>query len=330
MRPGRSGLFRGRGPAFTRTRLLIMTLSLSLASAQSLACQAPLAVQVLGSGGPIADDARASSGYLLWMDGKARLLVDAGGGTARTFGASGARIEDLEGIVLTHLHTDHSSDLVNLVKSAYFSERSRDLPVLGPTEGGRFPGIAHFLEALLAPDEGAYRYLSEFLDGEGAFVLKPEAVDAGVGQATRRQLGAGMSLRLIGVAHGPVPALGVVVEVDGKTVAFSGDQNNDNPAFAEAIEGVDLLVMHHAIAQASGRIARNLHATPRHIGRMAAASDVQGVLLSHLMQRSLRALPESRRHIRDAYDGPLTVAEDGHCYAVSGKAEAEGASAAMR
>lgn len=35
-----------------------------------------VALQVLGSGGPVADDARASSGYLLWIDGKARVLLD--------------------------------------------------------------------------------------------------------------------------------------------------------------------------------------------------------------------------------------------------------------
>ena len=38
-----------------------------------------ITLQVLGSGGPIADDGRASSGYLVWFDGKSRFLVDAGG-----------------------------------------------------------------------------------------------------------------------------------------------------------------------------------------------------------------------------------------------------------
>ena len=38
-------------------------------------------LQVLGSGGSIADDDRASAGYLVWLDGRARFLVDTGGGT---------------------------------------------------------------------------------------------------------------------------------------------------------------------------------------------------------------------------------------------------------
>jgi len=35
---------------------------------------------------------RASSSYLVWQDGQARVLVDAGGGSALRFGESGAKI----------------------------------------------------------------------------------------------------------------------------------------------------------------------------------------------------------------------------------------------
>ncbi len=47
-------------------------------------------LQVLGSGGPeIMQDQRASSSYLLWLDGKARLLVDAGAGQGFVTSACG-------------------------------------------------------------------------------------------------------------------------------------------------------------------------------------------------------------------------------------------------
>ena len=69
------------------------------------ACQtASLALQVLGSGGPEFDDQRASSSYLIWQNGKARVLIDIGGGAALRFEQSGANIEDLSAIVFTHLH----------------------------------------------------------------------------------------------------------------------------------------------------------------------------------------------------------------------------------
>jgi hypothetical protein len=41
----------------------------------------------------------------------------------------------------------------------------------------------------------------------------------------------------IGVKDGPVPALGYLVEVRGRRIAFAGDQNGDNPAFAAMIKG---------------------------------------------------------------------------------------------
>ena len=61
-------------------------------------------VQVLGSGGPELIGGRASSSYLVWIDGRARALVDLGGGAALRFGETGANIADLDVILFTHLH----------------------------------------------------------------------------------------------------------------------------------------------------------------------------------------------------------------------------------
>ena len=81
-------------------RLLTVTALFFLASCSSTEAECPpsdgIALQVLGSGGPIADDGRASSGYLVWVDGTARVLIDAGGGTFLRFAEAGARFEDLD------------------------------------------------------------------------------------------------------------------------------------------------------------------------------------------------------------------------------------------
>ena len=52
-----------------------------------------LMLQVLGSGGPFASGNRASSGYLVWRDGKPIVMVDAGGGTYLRFAEAGATEE---------------------------------------------------------------------------------------------------------------------------------------------------------------------------------------------------------------------------------------------
>jgi hypothetical protein len=53
-------------------------------------------VQVLGAGGPEEEDMHASTGYLVWLDGKARVLVDIGGGASLRFGQSQADFADLD------------------------------------------------------------------------------------------------------------------------------------------------------------------------------------------------------------------------------------------
>ena len=93
--------------------LLALLFCLPIAGVEA-GCDAPLAVQVLGSGGPIADDERASAAYLVWVAGKPRVLVDAGGGSFVRFGESGADFADLSAILLSHFHTDHAAELPTL------------------------------------------------------------------------------------------------------------------------------------------------------------------------------------------------------------------------
>ena len=143
--------------------LWIAALLLSAASTSYAAqsCRGPgVWLQVLGSGGPEITDQRASSAYLVWQDGKARILVDMGPGSMLRYEQSGARVEDLDVILLTHLHVDHSADLPALIKAAFFTERKRDLPLYGPTGNARMPDTVAFVRALFAAPAGAYRYLS--------------------------------------------------------------------------------------------------------------------------------------------------------------------------
>jgi ribonuclease BN (tRNA processing enzyme) len=83
-----------------------------------------LSVMVLGSGGPLATTSgRASAGYLIFIDGQPKILMDCGGGTYLRLGQSGANIKDLDIILLSHLHIDHMGDLDAIVKDMYFQNR---------------------------------------------------------------------------------------------------------------------------------------------------------------------------------------------------------------
>ena len=83
-----------------------------------------LSVMVLGSGGPLATTSgRASAGYIVFVDGKARIIMDCGGGTYLRVGQSGATIKDVDTFLISHLHIDHMSDLPAIVKDMYFQNR---------------------------------------------------------------------------------------------------------------------------------------------------------------------------------------------------------------
>ena len=274
------------------------------------------ALQVLGSGGPIADDGRASSGYLVWVDGRSRFLVDAGGGIFLRFGEAGARFEDLAHISISHFHTDHSTDLVALLKSGYFSNRSRSLSISGPMAGGDYPGTGDFLVRLLDQDNGAYAYLEGYLDGSGGLVeLVPIEVDPDLTKATRvyTDPGADIEILALGVPHGPVPALAYRIRIGKQSIVFSGDQNGNSDAFIDFARGTDVLVMHMPVPENMGGVARKLHAPPSVIGKIAAETGTGSLVLSHFMSRSLANMEENLVQIRSRYDGPLVSAYDLDC-----------------
>jgi len=307
---------------FKQICLALLTVALAIgAETQASSCpgDSPLAVQVLGSGGPIADDGRASTAYLVWIDGRSRALVDVGGGAFLRFGEAGARFDELDFVGLSHFHTDHSADLPALLKSGYFSQRTRALPIAGPGGAGRFPGLQGFLAAMLDAEGGAYAYLSGYLDGsEGLVRLEP--IEAQVDSDGAVALTAASIERLtvdaLAVPHGPVPTVAFRLRSGDATIVFAGDQNGGNPAFVDFARDADLLVMHLPIPEKADKVARNLHATPGAVGAIAQAAGARTLLLSHFMARSLANLDENVLIVRSRYDGPVIVAEDLACAAV--------------
>ena len=93
-------------------------------------------LQILGSGGPAAGNGRASTGYLVRLNGSPLVMIDAGGGTYLRLQQAGAHIRDIEFLGISHLHPDHASELPALLWSDIFSNRSAQLNVSGPAGDG--------------------------------------------------------------------------------------------------------------------------------------------------------------------------------------------------
>jgi ribonuclease BN (tRNA processing enzyme) len=299
------------------SKSIIITLFI-LGSAISLqahsACDADgVWLQVLGSGGPELDDGRASSSYVIWHDGRARILVDMGTGSMLRFEQSGARLNDLDVILISHFHVDHSNDLPALIKASYFTDRQRDLPLYGPTDNQLMPSATMFVQALFGPG-GAFKYLNSYLNGTDSYRLLAHDVKA---RDKARQVvlsDSAYRVTAVPVHHGPVPALAWRVVIGGKILVFSGDMNNDNDTLTSLAKQADVLVAHHAIPEEAGRVARNLHMPPSVIGQIASDAGVKQLVLSHRMNRTFGKEAQTTQFIRDRYHGPMVFAEDLQCF----------------
>ena len=272
-------------------------------------------LQVLGSGGPELDDGRASTGYLIWRNGQARLLVDMGAGTMRHFEQSGASVNDVDAILFSHFHVDHSNDLPALVMGSFFSDRNRDLYIFGPTGNNLMPSVTDFVKSLFWLD-GAYKHLNSYLDGTDNYKILPKEVDASGKKEHQVLSDKNYQLTAVPVHHGALPALAWQVVIADKKIVFSGDMNNDNDTLSRLAMKADILVAHNAIPENLTGIARNLHMPPSVIGQIAAKAQVKQLVLSHRMKRTLgdEMKQATSAQIRKSYQGPLHFADDMQCF----------------
>jgi len=271
-------------------------------------------VQVLGSGGPELQDKRASSSYLIWDNGRARVLVDAGGGSALRFGESGAQMSQLDAILFTHFHVDHSGDFAALIKSSWFEDRKRPLPIYGPAGNEFMPSTTEFVSDFFGK-KGAYRYLSELLvEGEeGSYKMQPHTVE-GTSTPVLAFRSADLAAYSVRVVHGGFPALAWRVEIEGKVIAFSGDTNGEGTGLPKLAANADLFIAHNAVPEGATGVERKLHMPPSVIGQIAAEGHVKKLVLSHRMLRTLGKEDQTLSEIRKRYSGPVEFANDLDCF----------------
>lgn len=215
----------------------------------------PLRVTVLGSATPYPRPDNACSGFLV-EGGGARVWVDAGTGTLAELQRYVA-LDRVDAVWLSHLHADHSADLLTTFYALLYAglDLPLPLPLLGP------PGTADRLAGFLT--DGPVRS-----PVEKAFAVE-ELYD---GHATR--IG-GLTLRSRAVEHGGPSAFALRVEDGrGRSLVYSGDCE-PCPSLVELARDCDLLICeadgdgpgHHSAAQA---------------GRSAAEARARRLVLTHV------------------------------------------------
>ncbi len=306
----------------------IAAVAIALASSSRVSAQAncssePLAVQVLGSGGPYAGGTRASTGYLVWRNGRAVVMVDAGGGTFLRFGEAGARLQDLSLLAISHFHPDHVSDLPALL---WLSDQARQQPltVAGPSGAGAIPSVETFITRLFDTGRGAFPLLGGTLGQPGAGVrLDVVTVDAAAPVPATIWSDNDLEVRAIGVPHGDTPSIAYRILIDNRAVVFGSDQNGSDSKFTRFASGADVLVMHLALSQRAGEPLAQIHARPASVGRVARDAKAKRLVLSHFIRAlsssatpdwfSLFDLDQAVGEVRKFFSGPIDAAVDLQC-----------------
>ena len=272
-------------------------------------------IQVLGSSDAELDTDRAAAGYLVWVDGQARLLVGAGSGSAYNFRRAGARFADLDAIALPNVTAPQTADLASFVAGSATAGRSRPLPVFGPDGNDAYPGTQTLLERLIGAG-GAYPDLAAYLTfrNDGGYKLSSRDVQASGRRRWARFGTSNLRLAAIPVHHGNVPSLAWRVDIDDQSMVFAGSFNNTKNVVTEFARGADLLVVHHAIAETTRGELRDWFVTPSQIGRIAKESGVRILLLGHRTARTLGRESQSREFIEAQFGGALIFANELECW----------------
>jgi ribonuclease BN (tRNA processing enzyme) len=281
------------------------------AAASVQAAPPALELVVLGSGGPGALG-RAASSFALLLDGKPRILVDAGPGAFVRTGEEKLALRDLDIVLLTHLHADHTAELPGMVKAGAVSAgKAIKFRIFGPGAAAPYPATSRFIDLLFGA-QGAFAYLSNFA---APLSFKTTDVMPDAKKKAPEILIDENGLRITAVAghHSDAPAVIYRVDYHGHSITFSGDIDKDGlPALTTLAKGSDLLVFNSVVLDPPGSPPHlyALHTPPKGIGEVAHAAGAKQVLLNHISPAVENSHDAVLASIRAAFAGPVIFSED--------------------
>ncbi|MBW1709870.1 MAG: MBL fold metallo-hydrolase [Deltaproteobacteria bacterium] len=238
-----------------------------------------------GTGAP---SAKRGAPGLTVRAGNVTLLFDSGSGTLRQLARAGLSYNDLDYLFYTHLHPDHTTDLISyLFATRYFPEFTRTKParIYGPMGlldfyGHLHEGFGHWIE----PPEGRV-VLSEL----------PPGHTISCGSAI---------IETAPIIHTPESLGYRVSESGGATLAVTGD-TDFNQNLIDLARGADLLITECSLPEG---LKVEGHLIPSLAGRAAREAGVKALALTHFYPQCEGQ--DLLKPITKEFSGPVTLAED--------------------
>ncbi len=224
----------------------IIGLVVLAANLQTAAWGGSLGLVVLGSGGP-RPFGRGGTSYLVEINGTPRILVDAGPGTFLRVGELKLNLDQVDTVLLTHVHVDHTGDLPGFFLARALTARASAIrfTVFGPAGAGVFPSTTRFLN-LLFEKGGAWEYQRGFGSEEEIHGTDlPIELNSPMNQIVDLN---GLRINAIATHHGDCPSVAYRVDYDKESIVFSGDMDASAvPNLIRLSKGCSLLVFHCAV-----------------------------------------------------------------------------------
>ncbi|NLT30910.1 MAG: MBL fold metallo-hydrolase, partial [Propionibacterium sp.] len=245
-----------------------------------------------GSSGSASGPDNPASCYLVRTD-RGQVVLDLGPGA---FGAlyGVTDVTELDGLILSHLHADHSLDAVALHVAARhpLADRWQRLPLLAPADA-----MTRLAQAELATPATPGALAPELAKLEGTYRYQPITDPDRIGP---------FALRVARVAH-PVEAYAIRLEADGRSLVYSGD-TGPCAALVELATGADVLLAEAGFADQTN-VPEGVHLTGRQAGEAAAAAGVGALVLTHIAPWA--DVEATLAGAAEAYSGPIEVARPG-------------------
>jgi ribonuclease BN (tRNA processing enzyme) len=265
-------------------------------------------VVFLGTGTPAPDPETQGPANMVVVDGKP-YIVDAGTGVVRQTQAAyrvgiSIRPAQLDIAFITHLHSDHTLGLADLILTPWVMRRTAPLELYGPT------GTKAMAEDLLH----AYRQdiHIRLTGGEGAnatgYKVNAHDIQPGVIYQDDK-----VKVTAFRVKHGAWPeALGYRFDAEGKSIVFSGD-TRPTESVVQACHGCDVLVHEAYVGDSKDAwmvYMRKFHTSASELGEIAARAKPKLLVVTHEGYVGGTSEADMLAEIRKSFKDKVEIAHD--------------------
>ena len=254
-----------------------------------------LTALVCGSRSPLPHPRRAETCILINAGGS-YYVIDVGDGSASNLRSYGVNLGKIKAVLLTHLHSDHISDLADIHLGTWVAQsRTKRLDVYGPS------GVEFVTKGFEDAYKLDFKYRNEHHGDEVAPInivgFDPHPVDLLNPVVINEN---GLKVTAFKVPHDPVkPALGYRFDFKGRSIVISGDTSysenlityakDADVLFHEAQANHILEIMKGVANKAGNSLTAKVlddittyHTTPKDAAKVANLANVDHLVFYHL------------------------------------------------